>query len=246
MTRYAVGQPVTQVEAARLLKGRARFTDDVSLPREAFAVFLRSPHAHADIARIDTTAAETLPGVMAVLTGEDYASDGLGDVPGTSPPKRRDGSPGYRPPRPALTRDRVRHVGQAIAVVVAETIDQAKDAAEAIEVVFVTLPIQLDPVVGNRAETPRLWKDCENNEAFFVEKGDAAATETAMADASHVVRDTFVVSRVTANTMEPRAVVADYDEGNDHYTVYACQQRPFTWRTMMTKHIFHRRSRSSS
>jgi len=238
MTRYSISQPVTQVEAPRLLQGLGRYTDDVSLPRECFAVFLRSPHAHADITRLDAAAALEMPGVIAVLTGEDYAADGLGNIPGNSPPKRRGGRPGYRPPRPGLTRDRVRHVGQAIAVVIAESVNRAKDAVEAIEIDFAPLPAALDPVANNRPDAPRLWEDCENNEAFFVEKGDAAATEAALAGAAHVVRDTFTVTRVTANTMEPRAVVADYDAGRDHFTVYACQQRPFAWRTMMTKHVF--------
>jgi carbon-monoxide dehydrogenase large subunit len=238
MTRYSISQPVNAVEAPRLLTGQGRYTDDIQLPRQAHAVFLRSSHAHADITRIDTEAAKAMPGVIAVLTGEDYAADGLGNVPGTAPPKRRDGQPGYRPPRPALTRDRVRHVGQAIAVVIAESVNRAKDAVEAIEVDFDPLPVYLDAVTGTDPETPLLWEECENNEAFYVEKGDAAATEAALAAAPHVVRDTFPVSRVTANTMEPRAVVAQYDPGADHFTVYACQQRPFTWRTMMTKHIF--------
>ena len=238
MTRYSISQPVTQVEAPRLLRGEGRYTDDVSLPRECFAVFLRSPYAHADITRIDTQAASAMPGVIAVLTGEDYAADGLGNVPGNAPPKRRDGRPGYRPPRPGLTRDRVRHVGQAIAVVLAESVNRAKDAVEAIEIEFAPLPACVDPVANNRPGAPLLWEDCENNEAFFVEKGDAEATEAALASAAHVVRDTFTVTRVTANTMEPRAVVADYDAGRDHFTVYACQQRPFAWRTMMTKHVF--------
>jgi carbon-monoxide dehydrogenase large subunit len=238
MTRYSISQPVSQVEAPRLLTGQARFTDDVTLARQSHAVFLRSPHAHADIVRIDTAPAEEMPGVIAVLTGEDWANDGLGDVPGTSPPKRRDGSPGYRPPRPGLTRDRVRHVGQAIAVVIAESVAQAKDAAEAIDIDFAPLPIHLDAVTGNNPDTPLLWEDCAINEAFFVECGDPDAAEAALASAAYVARGHFPVSRVTANTMEPRAVVAEYDRGRDHYTVYACQQRPFAWRTMMTKHIF--------
>ncbi len=109
MTRYGISQPVTQVEAPRLVTGRGRYTDDVNLPRQAAAIFLRSPHAHADIVRIDTSAAEAIPGVLAVLTGDDYAADGLGEIIGGSPLRRRDGSQMYRPPRPALTRDRVRH-----------------------------------------------------------------------------------------------------------------------------------------
>jgi carbon-monoxide dehydrogenase large subunit len=238
MARYSISQPVHQVEAERLLKGRGRYTDDVTIARQAYAVFLRSPHAHADIKRIDTRAAAQISGVLAVLTGEDWAADGLGNVPGGAPPKRRDGSPGYRPPRPGLTRDRVRHVGHMVAVVVAESVNLAKDAAELIEVDYEPLPVHLDAVTGSDPDTPLLWPECDKNESFLSQKGNAEATETALASAPHVVRDTFVVSRVTANTIEPRSVVAEYDEGCDHYTVYACQQRPFVWRTMMTKHIF--------
>ena len=238
MARYSISQPVNSVEAPRLLKGRGRYAADVTLPYQAHAVFLRSPHAHADIRGIDTTAAEAVPGVLAVLTGEDWAADGLGNVPGSAPPKRRDGQPGYRPPRPAITRDRVRHVGQIVAVAIAESVNAAKDAVEAIGVDYAPLPIHLDAVTGNRPETPLLWPDCENNEAFFTEKGDAAATEAALKAAPHVVRETFPISRVTANAMEPRAVVAEFDPGREHFTVHACQQRPFAWRTMMTRHVF--------
>jgi carbon-monoxide dehydrogenase large subunit len=238
MTRYAISQPVSQVEAPRLLMGRGRYTDDVMLMRQCHVAFLRSPYAHADIKSIDTAAASEMPGVIAVLTGEDYAADGLGNIPGNAAPKRRDGSPGYRPARPGITRDRVRHVGQIVAMVVAESVNQAKDAVEAIEVDYDPLPIHLDADTGNQPGVPLLWPDCPNNETFHSRKGDPEATEAALAAAPHVVRETFVVSRVTANTMEPRAVVADYDVGRDHFTIYACQQRPFAWRTMMTKGIF--------
>ena len=238
MTRYAISQPVTQVEAPRLLTGNGRFTDDIALPRQAVAVFLRSPHAHADIVRIDISAAASMPGVVAILTGADYAADGLGVVRGISPLKRRDGSPMFRPPRPALTRDRVRHVGQSVALIVAETVNQAKDAAENIEVEYAPLPAHLSTADANQPATPALWEDCKDNEAVFAESGDAAAVEAALARAAHVVGDRFVVNRVAANTMEPRAVVADYDQGRDHYTIHACHQRPYIWRTMMTKHVF--------
>jgi carbon-monoxide dehydrogenase large subunit len=238
MTRYAISQPVTQVEAPRLLSGKGKFTDDIKLPRQAVGVFLRSPHAHAEIVSIDTSAAAAMPGVIAILTGADYEADGLGPVRGLSPAKRRDGSPMYRPPRPALTNDRVRHVGQAIALVIAETINAGKDAVEAIEVEFNPLPASLSTADANAPGTPRLWEDCENNEGVFAQCGDATAVDKAIAEAHHVVRDRFVVNRVAGSTMEPRAVVATYDEGTEHYTIHACHQRPYIWRTMMTKHIF--------
>ena len=238
MTRYSISQPVTQVEAPRLVTGKGRYTDDVTLPRQAYAVFLRSPHAHADIMRLDTSEAEKLPGVLAILTGRDYAADGLGPVIGISPLKRRDGSPMFRPPRPALVADRVRHIGQSVAIVVAESIAQAKDAAEHIDVEFAPLSAHVTTADANDPETPQIWDGCPNNEPVYVEHGDEAAVDAALAGAAHVVREHLVVNRVAACTMEPRAVVADYDQGRDHYTIYACHQRPYIWRTMMTKHLF--------
>ena len=238
MARYAIGQPVTQVEAPRLMTGKGRYTSDVYLDRQACAYFLRSPHAHADILRIDTSAAQAMPGVLAVLTGEDYAAEGLGMLTGAVPFKRRDGSPMYRPPRPALTRDRVRHIGQAVAVVIAESVNQAKDASEAIEVEYAILPAQVSTEKANQPGTPALWPACPDNESVFVELGNGAAVDAAMARAAHVVKEHFVVSRVAASTIEPRAVVAQYDEGRGHFTVHACMQRPYIWRTLMTQYIF--------
>ncbi len=238
MTRYAISQPVNAVEAPRLLTGRGRYTDDIQLPHMAHAAFLRSPHAHADILGLDTRAAAQIPGVLAVLTAEDLKADGIGDVPGNTPPKRRDGQPGFRPPRPGLASDRVRHVGQMIAMVIAESTAIAKDAVEAIEIDYSPLPCHLDTATANAEGTPLLWEECARNEAFVSEKGDADSTEAAILKAPHVVSDRFIVSRVAANTMEPRSVVAQYDSGRDHFTVWACQQRPFVWRTMMTKHMF--------
>ncbi len=238
MTRYSISQPVTQVEAPRLVSGKGRFTDDIALPRQAAGVFLRSPYAHADIIRIDKSAAEAMPGVIAILTGEDYTADGLGPVRGISPMKKRDGSPMYRPPRPALTRDRVRHVGQAVALVIAETVNQGKDAAEAIEVEYNPLPAHLDTATANRPGALTLWDDCPNNEPVYVQHGDGAAVDAALAASPVVLRETFVVNRVAACTMEPRSVVGEYEEGRDHYTIHACHQRPWIWRTMMTKHVF--------
>ncbi len=239
MARYSISQPVTQVEAPRLLTGQGCYTDDITLPRQAHAVFLRSPHAHADIVSLDKTEAEKMPGVLAILTGEDYDNDRLGNVMGPSPLKRRDGQPMFRPPRPALTRDRVRHIGQSVAMVIAETINQAKDAAEAINVDFAPLPAQLSTEAANQPGTPALWEDCPDNEFCFAEAGDSAAVEELLAKAPHVVNEKFIVNRVTANAMEPRAVAAEYDKGRDHYAIHACMQRPYVWRTMMTKHLFH-------
>ncbi|HWG04299.1 MAG TPA: xanthine dehydrogenase family protein molybdopterin-binding subunit [Beijerinckiaceae bacterium] len=238
MPRYAIGQGVTSVESLKLVAGHGRYTDDVSFPGECHAIFVRSPHAHADIKSIDARKAKQMPGVVEILTGEDYANEGLGIMLGNEPPKRRNGSPAYRPPRPALSRDKVRHIGQCVAVVIAETIHQAKDAAEAVEVDFAPLPPQLDAESAHRPDAPRIWPDCEHNEAFVVERGNAAKTDAALKAAPHVVSDRFLVSRVSANPMEPRAAVAEYDPGRRHFRIFACQQRPFVWRSMMAEPIF--------
>ena len=132
--KFAIGQSVRRLEDPRLIQGFGRYSDDVSLPRQAYAVVVRSPHAHARIRSMDTSAARGAPGVLAVLTGADWTADGLGDMPTDKSRKRRDGSPAIATPRPALIRDRVRHVGDPIALVVAETPSQAVDGAELLAV----------------------------------------------------------------------------------------------------------------
>jgi carbon-monoxide dehydrogenase large subunit len=238
MTRFSISQPVTQMEAPRLVSGKGRFTDDMKLDNQAYGFFLRSPHAHAEIISIDTRVAKQMPGVIDILTGADYEKDNLGPVTGISPMKRRDGSPMYRPWRPAITKDKVSHIGQAVAFVIAETIWDAKDAAEAIEVEYKPLPVSLSTADSNKPGAYQIYADCENNEAAYVERGNGKAVDEAIAKAAHVVRERFVISRAAAMTMEPRAVNAEWDAGRDHYTIYACHQRPYVWRTMMTKHLF--------
>jgi carbon-monoxide dehydrogenase large subunit len=132
--KFAVGQPLRRFEDFRLITGQGRYTDDIVLPGMVRAYVLRSPAAHAKIVRIDTTAARGMPGVLLVLTGEDVAADGLGDVPCAAPLTNRDGTPRHETPRPVLAIGKVRHLGQPVALVVAETLHQARDAAEAIEV----------------------------------------------------------------------------------------------------------------
>ncbi len=237
--RFAIGQPVPRTEDPRLLTGNGHYTDDVTLPHQAYAVFVRSPHAHADIKSIDKTAAEAMPGVIGVLTGADYAADGLGHITGGSPHKRRDGSPMYRPPRPALTNDRVRHVGEPVAMVIAASVAQAKDAAEAVMVDYTPLPTVLSTELANQSGQPAIWPDCPDNESFLFERGDKEATDKAFAEAAHIVKQRFVINRITANSMEPRGSNGVYTPFEDRYTIYAGHQRPYAWRTTLTKNLFH-------
>jgi len=238
MLKYAVGQSVPRTEDPRLLKGRGSYVDDFALPHQAYAVMLRSPHAHAEIRGIDATAARAMPGVLAVLTGADYEADGLGSLSGPSPFKRRDGAPMYRPPRPAVTRDRVRHVGQIVAMVVAETVNIARDAAELVEVDYAPLPAVIGTDRAAEPGAPQIWAECPNNESFLYECGDRAATDAAIAAAPHVFSQRFVINRVHANTMEPRGSLADYDPGRDRYTIYAGIQRPYAGRASLCKNLF--------
>ncbi|MEE2761096.1 MAG: xanthine dehydrogenase family protein molybdopterin-binding subunit [Pseudomonadota bacterium] len=236
--RFAVGQPVPRTEDPRLLTGKGQYTDDFSLPFQAYCHIVRSPHAHALIKGINRSGAETMPGVLAVLTGADYAADGLGEITGGSPRKRRDGSVMYRPPRPALTEDGVRHVGQAVALVIADTLAQAKDASEALVIDYEELPFNIDTEAGNKPGVPTIWEDSPDNESFYFDAGDADATEAAIVSAAHVARQKFVINRVTANTMEPRGALGHYQAGEDRYTIYVGHQRPYAWRTNLASNVF--------
>src|SRR2546426_2241565 len=152
--KFAVGQSVRRVEDPRLLRGLGRYSDDVSLPRQAYAVVVRSPHAHARIRALDVAAARTAPGVLAVFTGADLAADGLGNLPTDVGRKRRDGAPAFAPPRPALARERVRHVGDPVALVVAETREQAADASALVAVEYEPLPAGAAAAEAARAGAP--------------------------------------------------------------------------------------------
>lgn len=238
MLKYAIGQSVPRTEDPRLLRGHGRYVDDNNMINQAYAVMVRSPHAHAEIRSIDAGAALEMPGVVAVLTGADYETDGLGYVAGPSPLKRRDGSQMFRPPRPAITRDRVRHVGQIVAMVIAESVDIAKDAAEAVEVDYEPLPTNVDTAGARASGTPAIWAECPDNECFYREVGNKEGAEAAIKGAAHVVRQRFVINRIHANTMEPRGALSYYDPGEGHYTIHTGVQRPYAWRTTLTKNLF--------
>jgi carbon-monoxide dehydrogenase large subunit len=234
MGEFALGQAVPRFEDPRLLRGGGRYVDDLVLPRMAIGVVLRSPHAHARIRRIDTAAAKAAPGVLAVLTGADWREAGWGDLPVPVGPKRRDGSPLYRSPFPALVKDRVRWVGDYVAFVVAETRAQAQDAAELIEVDYQPLPVVTDTAAAARPGAPLVWDDCPGNICFVHLEGDKAATDAAFARADHVVRKDLVINRVTGAAMEPRGSVGVYDPTEDHFTVYTTLQRTHVFRSELS------------
>ena len=237
MGEFALGQAVPRFEDPRLLRGGGRYVDDMVLPRMAFGHVLRSPHAHARIRSIDTTAAKAAPGVLAVLTGADWEASGWGDLPTASGNKRRDGSPAYRPRYPALVKDRVRWVGDYVAFVVAETAHQAADAAELIAVEYEPLPAIVSTADAIEPGAPRVWDDCPDNISFVYLEGDKAAADAAFAGAAHVVRHKFVINRVTAATMEPRGCIGDYNAAADHYTIYTTLQRTHAYRSELARQI---------
>ena len=237
MGEFAIGQGVARFEDPRLLKGGGRYVDDIVLPRMAFGAVLRSPHAHARIRSIDVTRARAAPGVILVLTGADWKRSGWGDLPVPGGQKRRDGSPMYRAPYPALAQDRVRWVGDYVAFVVAETSAQAADAAELIAVDYEPLPCVTATADAIASAAPRVWEDCADNICFVHLAGDKTAADAAFARAGHIVRLRLEISRVTAVTMEPRGCIGDYDAASGRYTLYAQPQGVHTFRSDLARDV---------
>ena len=233
----SIGVSVKRKEDYRFLTGAGTYTDDVTLPHQTYAAFVRSPHAHADIRKIDASAALALPGVHVVLTGEDYRADGLGSMPSMAPYKKRDGSPMYLPDRPAIAVGRALHVGYPVAVVVADTLELARDAAERVAVDYAARPAVVSARDAFEPGAPRLYEDCPNNEAYFYQAGDAAAVDAAFARADHVVEQRIVINRVTANPIEPRGVTGEYDAGTGRYTLHCGFQRPYLFRNAIAESV---------
>jgi len=220
-TTFAIGQPVRRGEDEKLLRGQGRYTDDINLPGQAYAVIVRSRHAHGLIRAIDTAAARKLPGVLAIYTGRDMAQ--YGSFKSNLPFKNRDGSDMRRPHRPVLATEKVCFVGDPIACVVAESAQQAKDAAEAVTVEIEPLPVVTKPEEAARPGAPLLFADAPGNIALDYHYGDAEKTAAAFAQAAHVVKLKLVNSRLIVNALEPRAALASYD-ANGRFTLYSCSQ----------------------
>ena len=224
MMKFGIGQPVPRTEDARLLTGGGRYTDDVSLPGQSYAVFVRSPYAHAAIRGIDSADAASQPGVLAVFTVEDLEADGIGPIPCQAVLKQRDGSPYVAPPRPALAKGRVRHVGDPVAVVVAETLDAARDAAELVMVDYDDLPSVTGTTAALEPGRPLVWDEAPNNLCFDWDQGDEATVEAALSKAARVVELEIVNNRVVANPMEGRACVAGVEPDTGRLVIYVTSQ----------------------
>jgi len=224
--RFGSGKSVLRVEDEALLKGAGLFTDDATLPGQANVCFLRSPHPHARIAAIDTKVAAALPGVIAIVTGDDLVRAGVKPLPLSADFKRPDGSPTASPPRHALAVGTVRFVGEAVAAVVAETIAQARDAMEAIDVRYEPLPCVVDADDAVAPGAPLVWPAATSNVAAEARHGDAAATEAAFAKAAHVVTLDLVNQRLAPSPIEPRAIVASFDAATGRITLRVSNQTP--------------------
>jgi carbon-monoxide dehydrogenase large subunit len=238
LLKFAIGQSVSRLEDPRLVQGLGRYSDDVNLLRQAYAVVVRSPHAHARIRGIDLAAAPQAPGVLAVLTGADLAADGLGNLPTDAARKRRDGSPAFTTPRPALIRDRVRHVGDPVALVVATSPEAAADAAELVAVDYAPLPAVTGAARATNGGAPAVWDEAPDNVAFVWEAGSRDAVARAFAGAAHVTRLDFVVTRVAAAPLEPRAAVGEFDRRSGRYTLHTGIQGPHGLRALLAERIF--------
>ena len=224
-----IGKPMPRKEDARLITGHGRYTDDFSLDGQAYAAMVRSPYPHARILAIDAERAKAMPGVLGVFTGADCAADDLKPIPHDPLPKTKfdmklsapGGGAVFIGPHLLLPADKARHVGEAVAMVVAETKAQAMDGAEAVEVTYEELPFVLHSEDAMRPGAPALWDEVPNNVPVDTPFGDAAATDRAFAQAAHVVKRKFHIGRVTGVPMEPRAALGAYDAATGRYTLYA-------------------------
>ena len=231
----SIGQPVRRKEDYRFLTGAGRFTDDVSEHRQTWAYFLRSPHAHARIRGIDSSKAKSANGVVAIFTGDDLT--GVNGLPCGWLITGTDGKPMNEPPHPVLAQGKVRYVGDGVALVIAETLAQAKDAAELIAVDYEVLPAVVDPVGALKSGAPLIHDGAPGNHCYTWALGDKAATDAAFAKAAHVTKLDIVNNRLIPNAIEPRAAVASYDRADESYTLYVTSQNPHVERLLMTAFV---------
>jgi carbon-monoxide dehydrogenase large subunit len=229
-----IGEAVRRKEDYRFLTGCGQYTDDINLPNQRYAVFVRSPHAHATIRGIDTSRAETMPGVARVFTGKDVEGK-MGGLPCGWLITGTDGQPMKEPPHPVLAQGKVRYVGDHVAMVVADTVEQARNAAEAVEVDYDVLPAVVD--VRQAATGTALHDAAPDNRCYKWAIGDRAAVDAVFAKAAHVTTLDLTNNRLVANPMEPRAAIGSFNRANDEYTLYVSNQNPHVERLLMTAFV---------
>ena len=230
-----IGQAVRRKEDLRFLTGAGQYTDDVNPANHTHAYFLRSPHAHAKLRKVDTAKAKAAPGVVAVFTGADLT--GINGLPCGWLITGTDGKPMNEPPHPVLAQGKVRHVGDPIALVIAETPHEAKDAAELIDVDYEVLPAVVNCVAALKPGAPQIHEQAPGNKCYTWALGDKAAVDAAFAKAAHVAKVDIVNNRLVPNAIEPRAAVASYSRADDAYTLYVANQNPHVERLLMTAFV---------
>tara|TARA_R110002126_G_scaffold59416_7_gene155743 strand:+ start:425 stop:2788 length:2364 start_codon:yes stop_codon:yes gene_type:complete len=239
MMKYGIGQPVTRSEDPKLLRGEGNYTDDVNLDGQAYGVMVRSPYAHGTLNGIDTAEASAVPGVISILTGADLDAAGLGTMKCGLPLKGRDGSPINYVPRPALATDKVRYVGDPVAIVIAETATQARDAAELVELDIDPLPAVTDARAAAEAGAPQLYDSISGNTAIDFQYGDTAKVDAALAEAAHVTTLPLRNNRIVVSAMEPRSAVGSFDAANEGYTLNVGCQGVFGMMNTLAKQVFN-------
>jgi carbon-monoxide dehydrogenase large subunit len=228
--RFAIGQPVPRSEDPVLLRGEGHYSDDINLPGQAYAVMVRSSHGHGVIRQIDTAAARAMPGVLAIYTAANLATGGIGPLPPRQVMNNRDGTPMLTPVRYVLATDKVRHVGEAVAAVIAETVAAAKDAAEAVVVDIDPLPAVSEPDQAAAPGATQIYNDVPDNVGLDFHFGDSEAVAAAFAKAAHVTRLNLRANRIVVNAMEPRSANAQYDPERGHWTLHIGCQGVFGFR----------------
>ena len=237
MSATGIGAAVRRKEDRRFITGKGHYTDDVNRPGQAHAYFLRSPHAHAKIRKVDAKAAAAMPGVLAVLTGAELVADKIGNLICGWMITSKDGSQMKMAPHPAIAHGKANHVGDAVAVVVAETLAQAKDAAERIKVDYEVLPAVADPAKAQGKGTPQIHEVAANNTIYQWHLGDAKAVDGAFQAAKHVTRLDLINNRLVPNAIEPRAAIGEYDAGTDSLTLWNTTQNPHVARLVISAFV---------
>jgi carbon-monoxide dehydrogenase large subunit len=237
MNEAHIGRSLRRLEDQRFLTGQGRYVDEIDMPGQLHGIVLRSPHGHAAIDGVDTAAAQAAPGVRGVFTGADLEADGIGPLPCIA--QVATVAPMIVPPRRALARDRVRHVGDPVAFVVAETSEQARDAAELIEVAYRPLPAVVDATAALAAGAPLLWDEAPGNLSYRFERGDKAAVEAAFAHAAHTVEIELVNNRLVVAPIEPRAAIGRYDAAADRLELLLTGQGVHSLRQQLADAVFH-------
>ena len=237
MSATGIGAAVRRKEDFRFITGRGQYTDDIRRPGQAHIHFIRSPHAHARIRAIDGAAAARMPGVVAIFTGADFAEARLGNLICGWTVLSKDGSPMKMAPHPAIAVGKANHVGDAVAVVIADTPAQAKDAAERVQIDYEVLPAVIDPAKAAAKGTPQIHEAAPGNTIYNWHLGDAEATAAALKAAKHVTKLEFVNNRLVPNAMEPRAAIAEYDAGSESFTLWYASQNPHVARLVISAFI---------